>query len=206
MDLAAVENRHRLIDQLHAFGTASKRDQGQPLVRERLALEVEVVELSRQLDGFSRLGGEGPDVGDRTANDTQLDPTALDALPFVRQHGATARKPAAGCDLVVEPFEINSPNRCSRYRSPPLAPLLPESSVGGLCGRKPSVEVMNHVFEERHLELDVRIALAFKPIEQVAPPLLQVWSLQGSSETCVCCRHAALEGECLQLAHVPGQA
>src|SRR5258708_2493189 len=82
MDLAAVENRHRLIDQLHPFGAASKRDEGQPLVRERLALEVEVVELSRQLDGLCRLGGEGPDVGDRTTDETKLDPAALNALPL----------------------------------------------------------------------------------------------------------------------------
>src|SRR5258708_4041599 len=64
---------------------------------------------------------------------------------------------------------------------------------------------MNHVFEGRHLELDVRVPLAFEPIEQLAPPLLEVWSLQRSSETCVCCRLAALEGECLQLGHVPGK-
>src|SRR5258708_32771631 len=140
MDLAAVDNRHRLIDQLHAFGAASKRDQGQPLVRERFALEVEVVELSRQLDGLGRLGGEGSDVGDRTADKTQLDPTALNALSFVRQQGAPSREPAAGRDLVVEPFEINSPNGASRKRSPPIAPLLPQSSGSSLWGRDPHVD------------------------------------------------------------------
>src|SRR5260370_42361590 len=101
MDLGAVDARPRFIDQLHAFGAASKRDQGQPLVRESLALEVEVVELSRQIDGLCRLDGEGPDVGDRTADETQLDPAALNALSFVRQQGAAPREPAAGCDLVV---------------------------------------------------------------------------------------------------------
>src|SRR5258708_33599964 len=101
MDLAAVDNRHRLIDQLHAFGAASKRDQAQPLVRERLALEVEVAEPSRQLDGLGRLCREAPDVSDRTADETQLDPTALDALSFVRQQGAPPRDPAASCVLVA---------------------------------------------------------------------------------------------------------
>src|SRR5258708_13209921 len=93
MDLAAVENRHRLIDQLHPFGAASKRDEGQPLVRERLALEVEVVELSRQLDGLCRLGGEGPAVGDRTTDETKLDPAALNALPSLPHHGPPPSEP-----------------------------------------------------------------------------------------------------------------
>jgi hypothetical protein len=65
---------------------------------------------------------------------------------------------------------------------------------------------MNHVFEERRLELDVWVPLAVEPIEQIAPPLLQIWSLQGSSETCGCRRLAALERECFELGHVPGQA
>src|SRR5258708_39563453 len=101
MDLAAAEDRHRLVDQLHAFLATSQRYQGKPLIGERLAFEVEVVEPACQLGGFGGLCGEGAHVGDRAADVSQLDPTPLTEMTRFRRHGAPPGDTTSGGGVVV---------------------------------------------------------------------------------------------------------
>jgi len=80
---------------------------------------------------------------------------------------------------------------------------MPKPSVSGLGGRQPRVEVITHVLDERHLELEVRVPLAVELKEQVPEPLLQVWRPQGGSEAAASCG-LAFEWERLQSGHVGG--
>src|SRR5258708_22582721 len=163
MDRAAAEDRHRLVDQLHAFLATSQRYQGKPLIGERLAFEVEVVEPACQLDSFGGLGGEGAYVGDRAADESQLGPTALNASSLFRQHGAPAGEPASGRGVVVQPLEIDTSDRGCGQRSAAVSPFTPESPICGLGRRDGRGGVVHPVFEPSRLALYGPVPLLLTP-------------------------------------------
>src|SRR5215467_167231 len=182
MHVACAHDRHRLVEQLHTLVDSAQRYEGKPLVRQGLALEVQIIESPGEFHGLRCRLGQGTDIWHGAADETEVHPAPLDTIALTGQHGASPGEPATSCREVVEALEIDASDGSRRHGSPALEPRLAQAAKRDLCVLESGIEVVDHVVQVSHLKADLWILTLGESLEECLPLTAEVVGREGGPD------------------------